>query len=536
MNADAPPASLKKPHPPATSSGNNLFWPSILIAGSIAVWGAISPTGMHEGCRTWVQWFFNHFGWWYVWMPFSLLICCIYLACSRFGKIRLGGDAARPEFSDFSWLSMLFTAGIGVGLVFFGVAEPVIHYYSGPSGVLAGTAKAEAARFGMMETLFEWGFAAWSTYAAAGLVVGYYAFNRGARFLPGEPIRLAFHNKPWANHAAKLTNILAPPVAALTMAGSIGMGTFQMTNGLRLITGEELSGYTVPLLVLFVIFCTYAIPASTPLKKGMKRLGDWNIYLALFIFMWAFVFGPTTYLMETMVTTLGDMLRTTVSFNFNVYMNEEESVRQWFNDWPMTIWAWWVSWTPFMGVFVARISYGRTIRQFVLASIIVPTLCMLVWFSTFGGLGIFNDILGDGSIAATAMQDWSKSFFSTLEYLPLPQITAPVTMILVLLFLATGACAAAISLAIMTSDGKHDAPPGKAFIWAVIMAAVGMALTIIDSMEAVKAILSFLAIPYTFLLLLSVAGLFRGLKTELRTQSQSTEINHTAGDRSSCLD
>ncbi len=197
--------------------------------------------------------------------------------------------------------------------------------------------------------------------------------------------------------------------------------------------------------------------------------------------------------METMVTTLGDMLRTTVFFNFNVYLNEDASVRQWFNDWPMTIWAWWVSWTPFMGVFVARISYGRTIRQFVLAGIVVPTLFMLVWFSTFGGLGIFNDIMGDGSIAATVMQDWSKSFFATLEYLPLPHFTAPVTMILVLLFLATGACAAAISLAIMTSDGKHEAPPGKAFIWSVIMAVVGMALTIIDSMDAVKAILSFVA-------------------------------------------
>ncbi len=127
MNADAPPASLRKPHPPATSSGNNLFWPSILIAGSVAVWDAISPTGMHEGCRAWVQWFFNNFGWWYVWMPFSLLLCCIYLACSRFGTIRLGGQDACPEFSDFSWLAMLFTAGIGIGLVFFGVAEPVIH-------------------------------------------------------------------------------------------------------------------------------------------------------------------------------------------------------------------------------------------------------------------------------------------------------------------------------------------------------------------------------------------------------------------------
>lgn len=492
---------------------NGLFISSAFVACLIAAWGIIAPETMTNSLQSIAAAFFNLFGWWYIWIPFMFLIICLILSCSSIGNQKLGNPDDKPEFSLFSWLAMLFTAGIGVGLVFFGVAEPLIHYQVAPYGINNGGEVIQAARMGMLQSMFHWGFSAWSVYALSGLVVAYFCFRHKGRFLPGEPIRMGFKNKKWAKPVAFATDSLAPIVATLTMSGSIGMGIFQMVHGYEVITGKTFSGFLVPMIMLIIIFVTYAVPACTPLKKGMKWLGDINVVIALLLFLFIFSVGPTKFFMENFITTLGEMLRHLVTMNFDVYLYQD-TAREWFNEWPLTYWAWWISWTPFMGVFIARISRGRTIRQYTLAAILIPTAFMLLWFSTFGGFGIYESIYGEGTIAAQVLQDWSRAFFTLLEAFPLLMITGPIAMVLILVFLATGCCSASISLAMMTSHGAKNAPPSRALFWSIIMACIGGALAYVGTMDGVKAAVSVAAIPYSFLLIMQVAAFLRAIRND----------------------
>jgi len=510
--------AVQKQKEKVKKGSSKLFWIAAGFTAIFAVWGVVSPAGLTTTLWNWVYKFHEHFNWFTISMPLVLLLLSLYLAFGKYGSVKLGGKDDKPEFSTFSWIGMLFTAGIGVGLVNFGVAEPMVHYLQSPLGVSGGFEKADAAKNALTLALFNWGFPAWTIYTIAGLVIAYFTYHRGAKFLPGTPIEEGFKDKSWGKTAGQMANIVAASAAALTMAASIGMGVFQVKNGIQAISGREFPGLASSLVILFVLFLVYTVPALLPVKKGMKVLGDMNVIIAISLLGFVFFVGPTRYFMELILNTLQTSITQIVPIATNTFVFQ---AKNWFNDWPLTTLIWWVSWTPFMGVFIARISKGRTLREFITASIIIPTVFLVIWFSVFGGFGLLNAVSGNGEIAnyvANNPNDVYLSFIMVLQSLPLFAITGPIFVLLIIVFLATGATSAAISLSMMTSDGVENAPPSRTLIWSVIMVTISFANVVTGTLSGVKAVAVFMGIPYVFFLILSISGMMRQLRSDFRKE------------------
>lgn len=493
---------------------DKIFWIAAIFTAIFSVWSLINPIGLTNTLWNWVYSFHGVFAWFTIVMPLTFLLICLVFAFSKYGGYKFGGKDTTPEFSTFSWMGMLFAAGIGVGLVNFGVAEPLSHFLTSPLGLPGGYSPEVAAQNSLNMTMFIWGLPAWSIYTISALVIGYFTYSRGSKFLPGTPIEEGFKDKKWSKMVGKLANISAAGAAALTMAGSIGMGVFQIENGLSAVFGIQSDTLAFSVGVLIFIFITYAIPAMLPVSKGMKIAGDINIIIAVLMLVFVFLAGPTSYFMNTILGTIGGTFTQIVPISFNAFPLLEKG---WFNDWPLTTMIWWVSWTPFIGVFVARISRGRTIKEFVLASILIPTVFLVFWFSVFGGYGLKEAVLGDGVIAQFILEnpnDVYLSFIMVLQSMPFFQITGPVFIMLIIVFLATGATSAAISLSMITSDGAPDAPPLKTLIWSVIMATVAFATIATGTISGVRAVAVFLGIPYTFFLILQISGFVRSIRID----------------------
>ncbi|MDR1886035.1 MAG: BCCT family transporter [Synergistaceae bacterium] len=496
--------------------GDRTFWAAAGLTAIFSVWSLVNPTSLTTTLWRWVYKFHGAFSWFTIILPFAFLCICLYVGLGKYGNYKFGGCDARPEFSTFSWLGMLFTAGIGVGLVNFGVAEPMSHYLTSPLGIKGGFDPPQAAQNALNMSMFIWGLTAWSIYTISGLVVGYFTYSRGSKFLPGSPIADGFADKPWSKPLSKVANISAAGAAALTISASIGMGVFQVRNGIEAVTGLKFSGMTFSVVILVALFLIYTAFAILPVGKGMKKLGDANVCIAIGLLLFVFAIGPTRYFMSLIVQTLSGTVLDMIPISMRTFPFIE---KKWFNDWPLTTMIWWISWTPFMGVFIARISKGRSLRQFMLASILTPTLFLVAWFSVFGGYGLMDTILGSGKIADYIINnpdDVYLSFIMVLQALPFFKITGVIFILLIVVFLSTTATSAAISLSMITSNGAENAPPLKTLTWSVIMATVAFANVATGTLSGVRAVAVSLAIPYIFFLLLQVSGVMRAMRSDYR--------------------
>ncbi|AHM56068.1 glycine betaine transporter OpuD [Peptoclostridium acidaminophilum DSM 3953] len=493
-----------------------LFWYAVCFTGIFSLWAVINPDSLTNTLWGWVYKYHDNFSWFTIAMPTFILLSCGALAFSKYGKIKLGKANEAPEFSTFSWMAMLFTAGIGVGLVNFGVAEPLIHYLYSPQGLPGGFDKVEAAKNALSLTMFNWGLPAWSIYTISGLVIGYFTYHRGAKFLPGTPIEEGFKDKKWGKPVGKVANIVAAGAASLTMAASIGLGVFQVKNGIKAVTGMDFTGVGSSIIILLVMFAIYTIAAVSPVQKGMKILGDINVYIAVAILAYVFLIGRTDFFMGTIFSTFKATFTSIVPISFENYAYLDKG---WFKDWPNTTLIWWISWTPFLGIFIARISKGRTIREIVLASILVPTAFLIIWFSVFGGYGLFDAIVGNGEIVDYIQNnpdDVYLSFIMVLQQLPMFPVMGTLFIILILVFLSTSATSAVISLSMITSDGVENAPPVRTIIWSVITTMVAFANVVTGTLNGVKAVAVVIGIPYMFFLFLSMSGMVRQMRKDVR--------------------
>lgn len=493
---------------------STLFWASACFTAVFSIWGVINPDSLTTTLYSWTSAFNNDFNWFVILMPLLILALCAYLAFGKYGNVKLGGKDTAPEFSTFSWMAMLFTAGIGVGLVNFGVAEPLTHYMQSPLGLAGGFSEAEAAQNALKLTLFNWGLPAWAIYTISGLVIGYFTYTRGAKFLPGTPIAEGFKDRKWGKPLAYATNLMGAAAAALTMAASVGLGVFQVKNGVQSVFGINLEGVTPLLIILAILFVVYTLAAIMPVQKGMKILGDINIIIAIALLLFVFLVGRTDYYMGTILTTLKSTFTDIISISFENFAVLDKT---WFNDWPITTLMWWVSWTPFIGIFIARISKGRTIKQIVTASILVPTLFLVIWFSVFGGHGLLDAIAGDAEIANYMLanpNDVYLSFIMVLQQFPFFGITGFLFVALIVVFLSTSATSSVISLSMITSDGAEDAPPYRSIVWSVIIVLIASANLIAGSFSGVKAVAIVLSIPYLFVFVLSISGFMRQMRKD----------------------
>ena len=295
---------------------STLFWASACFTAVFSIWGVINPDSLTTTLYSWTSAFNNDFNWFVILMPLLILALCAYLAFGKYGNVKLGGKDTTPEFSTFSWMAMLFTAGIGVGLVNFGVAEPLTHYMQSPLGLAGGFSESEAAQNALKLTLFNWGLPAWAIYTISGLVIGYFTYTRGAKFLPGTPIAEGFKDRKWGKPLAYATNLMGAAAAALTMAASVGLGVFQVKNGVQSVFGINLEGVTSLLTILAILFVVYTLAAIMPVQKGMKILGDINIIIAIALLLFVFLVGRTDYYMGTILATLKSTFTDIISISF----------------------------------------------------------------------------------------------------------------------------------------------------------------------------------------------------------------------------
>ncbi|MBK1698430.1 BCCT family transporter [Rhodovibrio salinarum] len=480
---------------------------SLPLCAGVAIWGIADPAGLAAWAGQVTGAAFDALDWLYMLWVTGLLVLAAWLALGRHGRVRLGRSDESPEFSTPSWLSMLFAAGMGVGLLFWGVAEPVLHFDGAP-GYTPGSR--EAARHALAVTLFHWGFHAWAIYGMTALALAYFAFKRGGSFMPGAGLRAELPGR-WVPAAAEAANITAIVAIALGVAGSIAMGVFQLQRGLFVLVETDPEALWISGALLLMLVVCYALPLVMPLDKGVKWLSNANMALAIALMLFLLLAGPTAFLMRGFVTTAGDYLTELVSLSFQLFTFERQEAAGWFQGWTLTYFFWWISWSPFVGVFIARISRGRTIREFIAGVILVPTVFSVLWFAVFGGFGLYEELYGLGGVVEMVRYDVSIALFTLLERVPFPGVLNATAMVLAFVFLVTSVVSAAFVLGMLSS---HVANPDRRskVAWGLVLALLGAAMILAGDIQAVRSLSVLGAIPFAAVMVLQMVALLRALK------------------------
>ena len=490
----------------------------IFVALALAMHDQIEP--LFKAVRDWLT---VHLSWFFIGSANIFVLLCLGLIVSPLGKVRLGGTLARPDYSYFSWFAMLFAAGMGIGLMFYGVAEPMSHYGTAlggisvdangvrtdwaPLGAAAGDS-AEAARLSMATTIFHWGLHPWAVYAIVALALGLFAFNKGlplsfrSIFFPllGERVW------GWPGH---LIDILAVFATLFGLVTSLGLGAEQATAGLHALFGLP-ADTTTKVLLITVITLIALCSVLTGVDKGVKRLSEINMGLALALLLFVLLAGPTALLLTGVLDNLGAYLQYLPALS-NPVGREDANFSQ---GWTAFYWAWWISWSPFVGMFIARVSRGRSVREFLIAVLLVPSLVSVLWMTAFGGTAI-NQLLVDGF---TGAQDagLELKLFSMLGEMPLTGITSFIGIVLVVVFFITSSDSGSLVIDTITAGGKINAPVSQKMFWVIMEGALAVALLLGGGLVALQAMAVSTGLPFTVVLLVGCVAIIKGLSSEPR--------------------
>jgi len=485
---------------------------ALSISALIALWGILDPQGLGGLAQSIVATQFQSRGWLIMLEASALLGVAIYLAFSPFGTRRLGPDDARPEFSTPAWIAMLFAAGMGVGLLFYGAAEPITHFDT----LAEFRPKPLAASDALFVTYLNWGVHAWAIYGVVGLVIAYFAFRRGCPLLLSAPLLDAVGDMPWTRALGWSFDLLAIVAIAVGLAGSLAMGVFQVQTGLAGILGIESPGIlTIP--VFAAICVAFIIPLRRDLGEGMAKLSNLAMIIAIALMAYLLIVGPTAYLMNGIVSGFGRYVFDVLPAGFATAEFFDGALVTWFQDWTLNYMIWWLAWSPFVGVFIARISRGRTIREFLLGVIAAPTLFSIVWFGVFGGLGFFDAFQQQGALSAVNRDSLDATTFALLDRFPLAFITQIATILAAFLFVVTSVVSAGFVLAMFATGGDENPPVGIRTIWGGILGALGLAMVLVGDVTLVRSVIALSAIAFVFVAPILVICLLRALVREGRS-------------------
>ncbi|HSJ36984.1 MAG TPA: BCCT family transporter [Planococcus sp. (in: firmicutes)] len=484
---------------------NPVFIVSTAVILLLVLLGAFAKEQFKAVSDTLFNFTTDNFGWFYLLAVFIITLFLIFISISKYGNIRLGADTDRPEFPFFTWIGMLFSAGFGAGLVFWGVAEPMSHFFTTPFGNEAQTP--EAARIAMGYSFFHWGLSQWSVFAIVGLVIGFLQFRKKKSGLVSTALEPVTGSKPLVKQSIDSLAVIA---TVMGIATSLGLGVLQMNGGLNAVFGIE-NSFTTQLIIIGVMFAAYTLSSSTGLHKGIAYLSNLNLSLALILMVFVFFAGPTVFIMETFTLALGDYITNFVQYSLRM---EPYVDGQWVRGWTVFYWAWAIAWSPFVGAFVARVSRGRTIREFVLGVLVIPPAIACVWIAVFGGTALYYDINNGTGIAEAVNNDLTSALFQTFDVLPLSAIMSVAAILLIFTFLVTSADSATYILASMTSHGSLNPPTAFKMIWGVLMASIAAVLLFSGGLEALQTASLISALPFTVLLLLMVWSFVKLLRDE----------------------
>jgi choline/carnitine/betaine transport len=463
-------------------------------------------------------------GWFLILVANVFVLAAFYFAFGRFGRIRLGGNDAKPEFTTPAWFAMLLSAGMGIGLMFWSVGEPIFHYAS-PSPMFTGVQAQtpEAAQAAMGVTYFHWGLHPWAVYAIVGLGLAFFAYNRGLPLTMRSVFYPLLGNKIygfWGN----LIDVLSVLATLVGLATSLGLGVKQINAGLNSLFGVGIST-TTQVTLIAVITAVATLSVMSGLDKGVKRLSQANMILAAVFVLFLLLVGPTIFILSGFTQNLGYYL--TIFPELSLW-TETFRESNWQGSWTVFYWAWWISWSPFVGMFIARISKGRTVREFVLGVILIPTLLSFVWMSVFGGSAIFVQTHGAEDIVAAVNDDVATAMFVMLDHFPLSQVLSFAAIVLVTIFFVTSSDSGSLVVDHLTSGGKLDSPTPQRVFWAIMEGVIAAVLLVGGGLATLQTASVSTGLPFAFVLLISVYSLYVGFSQETYVENAVKRAVSTA--------
>ncbi|MGG0552570.1 BCCT family transporter [Priestia aryabhattai] len=496
-----------------------IFWISLIISVLFVGWGILNPTNLLHVMTTAESYLLNRFGWFYQFSATFFLIFALVLAFSRFGKIKLGKPHEKPEFSTPTWFAMLFSAGMGIGLLFYGISEPISHYATPPFGK---PQTIESAKLSLEYTYLHWGFHAWAIYAVVALALAYYKFRKNMPGLMSATLTPLIGNKS-KGPIGYVVDIIAVFATIFGVAASLGLGASQINSGFHYLTGMPIS-YKVQLVIIGITTILFITSAGTGVSKGIKYLSNANMVLAVILFVSFLFLGPTQYLIELFSTTFGSYVQQLPSMGLRFAPFNSDN-NQWVKDWTIFYWAWWISWTPFVGTFIARVSKGRTVREFIMAVLIVPTLVCSIWFGIFGGTGIYFDFVKGLDVAKQSLE---TSLFFVYDQMPFGGFLSTISVVLILTFFVTSADSATFVLGMQTTNGNLNPPFFVTFIWGIILAAISAILLGTGGLQGMQAAIIVSALPLGIVLLFMSYALIKSFRQELLEDKKTDKNKKTA--------
>lgn len=483
-----------------------VFNVSIIIILLIVLVGALAPDTLKEGTASVQSFITDSFGWYYLIVVTFFVIICLYLLISPVGKIKLGKPDDKPEFSRLAWLAMLFSAGMGIGLVFYGTAEPLSHYaISSPTNEI-GTD--QGIKDAMRYTYFHWGIHAWAVYGIVALSLAYTTFRKGGKTLISSTL------KPLLGHsmdgrAGRIIDIIAVFATVTGIATTLGFGAVQINGGLSFLYDIP-SNFLTQFIIIVIVTVLFLLSALTGLGKGIKILSNTNMILAFVLFLIVFIMGNTVFILNLFTDTIGSYLQNLVRMSFRIAPLNGEN-RQWIDAWTIFYWAWWIAWSPFVGIFIARISKGRTIREFITFVLFIPSVIGFLWFSVFGGNAMYLEHKGLGTISTFATEE---TLFALLEHYPLSALLSLLAILLVAVFFITSADSGTFVLGMLSANGVQNPSNRIKVIWGVLLTTISLVLLYSGGLDGLQNMMIIAALPFSLIMILMTVSLLKEVHQE----------------------
>jgi len=488
-----------------------VFFVAAALATAFVIYGALDATSVDDGTTRILTWVTDSLAWLFVLSSGIFVAFAAFLAISRYGQLKLGPDDSEPEFSTFSWISMMFATGMGIGLMFWGVAEPLTHLNTPPLGE-GEAASPDTAQTAMEYTFFHWGLHPWAMYAVVGLAIAYFAYRKGSGNLISSTLRPLI-----GDHASgppgRAIDVIAIFATLFGSATSLGLGALQFSGGLANVFDSGPYGTWTAIGVIAFLTACFVLSAVSGIDRGIKYLSNANAVAAGLLALFLFVVGPTVFILGTFTDSIGGYLTQLPAMSFRTGVFEGA---EWLNGWTIFYWAWWLSWTPFVGMFIARISKGRTIRQFVVCVIAVPSLVSFIWFAILGGAAFDLQLNRGVDLPAVLATDngVESVLFTTLREYPLATITVALAVFLIAIFFVTGADSASIVMGMLSQRGDEEPHKALVVFWGVATGAVAAVLLQAGGLEALQRLVIIVAAPFLLILLAICVALMKSLRAE----------------------
>ncbi|MCD4523476.1 BCCT family transporter [Nocardioides sp. cx-173] len=489
-----------------------VFAVTAVIAIAFVIWGLVNTESLATASDKSLTWTVTNLGWLFTILASGFVVFVLWLAASKYGDIPLGGDDEEPEFRTVSWVAMMFSAGMGIGLMFYGVSEPLSHLVTPPPGT-GELGNDQAVQTAMATTLFHWSFHPWAMYAVVGLAIAYGVFRKGRRQLISAAFAPLIGERRAAGPAGRVIDILAIFATLFGSAASLGLGALQIGSGLEIVAGIGTVGNGVLVGIIVVLTICFIVSAVSGVAKGIQWLSNTNMVLAVALALFVFLVGPTVFILDLIPTTFGSYVSDLGTMAARTGASGGDGMSEWLSAWTIFYWAWWMSWTPFVGMFIARISRGRTIRQFVTGVLLVPSLVSLVWFAVFGGAAIHAQEAGI-DLAGEATPE--GQLFALLETMPWATVTSVLVMVLVAIFFVSGADAASIVMGTLSQNGTIEPSRLNVVFWGVATGGVAAVMLLIDedALTGLQNLTIVAAVPFALVMVGICWALLRDLRRD----------------------